>query len=600
MKGVPARLYGLSPTPTQASESTRAKPLEPPGERDRLPMVSWFNPVQLARTGVDVAISTIFGRHSDYRLIEALSSPDDEPVYYDHSVLTTDAGDGASGQAVDDLVIDYVADTGDGWDSTYAVAYWMSRPTLEARDSTGHESATRRGDVLVFGGDQVYPSAGRLAYKRRLVAPYRAARPHCEAPVPYLYALPGNHDWYDSLASFTRLFCNRRTFACWQTQQARSYFAVKLPHHWWLLGADLQLHSDIDRPQKEYFQRVRAEMRDGDNVILCVAEPHWSKEAAYRDLDPEETEDNIRFLQQGVLAGVNVRLFLAGDKHHYRRHAHPVDGTQRITAGGGGAFLHPTHAPDVSRLADGSELARSYPDEATSRRLTWGNLKFPFLNPSFGIVTALLYLFIAWSTRTQTLGRAGIDQPLRAARYAVRGILTEPWWLVAVLIGFVFFTDTHSRLYRWLGGLSHGACHVVAAFLLAWLAARLNVHLDLSQDSIRGRLLSGFVLLAGGWGIGSLLMGLYLLVSVNVFGRHSNESFSSLRVPDYKHFLRLHIDRSGNLPIFPFGLTRVPRRWRRSTGDEPTASLLEPSGGDWTEPALIEDPIRLPARPTAP
>ena len=35
-------------------------------------------------------------------------------------------------------------------------------------------------------------------------------------------------------------------------------------------------------------------------------------------------------------------------------------------------------------------------------------------------------------------------------------------------------------------------------------------------------------------------MGVYLLISLNVFGRHSEEAFSGLRIEDYKHFLRMH------------------------------------------------------------
>ena len=37
-------------------------------------MVGWYAPGQLARTGVEVAISTIFGRHSDHRLVEAMGA----------------------------------------------------------------------------------------------------------------------------------------------------------------------------------------------------------------------------------------------------------------------------------------------------------------------------------------------------------------------------------------------------------------------------------------------------------------------------------------------------------------------------------------------
>ena len=71
-------------------------------------------------------------------------------------------------------------------------------------------------------------------------------------------ALPGNHDWYDSLVAFQKLFFthifNGRTFAGgWRTRQKRSYFALKLPHKWWLVGVDLQLSHNIDVPQLRYF-----------------------------------------------------------------------------------------------------------------------------------------------------------------------------------------------------------------------------------------------------------------------------------------------------------------------------------------------------------
>ncbi len=134
---------------------------------------------------------------------------------------------------------------GDGWNSTYAVAYWITRPVLEL-EAEGRTHATRRGDVLLFGGDQVYPTASRAEYELRLVSPFEAALNRLPDPKPSLFAIPGNHDWYDSLVSFTRLFISKKFFAAWETPQRRSYFALKLPHDWWLVGTDVQLGSDID------------------------------------------------------------------------------------------------------------------------------------------------------------------------------------------------------------------------------------------------------------------------------------------------------------------------------------------------------------------
>jgi hypothetical protein len=99
---------------------------------------------------------------------------------------------------------------------------------------------------------------------------------------------------------------------------------------------------------------------------------------------------------------------------------------------------------------------------------------------------------------------------------------------------------------------------------------------------------------AGGWLAGSFLTGLYLLISLNVFGRHGNEAFSALRIQDWKSFLRLHIDARGNLSIYPVGLRRVPRRWRPANdpGGLDTSELV-PDDRRWTPPALIEPPIMV-------
>src|SRR6185436_15005925 len=43
---------------------------------DPADMVGWYDPGQLMRTGVEVFFSTLFGRHSDFRLMEALTTAD--------------------------------------------------------------------------------------------------------------------------------------------------------------------------------------------------------------------------------------------------------------------------------------------------------------------------------------------------------------------------------------------------------------------------------------------------------------------------------------------------------------------------------------------
>jgi hypothetical protein len=85
---------------------------------------------------------------------------------------------------------------------------------------------------------------------------------------------------------------------------------------------------------------------------------------------------------------------------------------------------------------------------------------------------------------------------------------------------------------------------------------------------------------------GSFILGVYLFVSVRIFGRHANEAFSALRIQDYKQWLRLRIDASGALTIFAIAIDRVPRRWRASTrGGEPTFTAHDARA---TAPRLID------------
>jgi hypothetical protein len=294
-------------------------------------MVSWYDPGQLIRTAFEVLVSTILGKHSDFRLTEALNPSDTAPFHHCDETLTD--GDSC-------FWIDYIGDTGDGWDSTYTIAYYLAQPEIALRAEDGVESHLPRGNVLIFGGDQVYPTPSRSEYERRLVAPYTAALPPGGTESHDVFAIPGNHDWYDSLVSFKRLFMAKQRFAGWRARQDRSYFALKLPRGWWLLGTDVQLGSDIDAPQVEYFQSVAKHMLPEDRVILCNAQPHWIWAHIYSKYDPDYSERNLRYLQRDILPG-RVAVFLAGDLHHYRRHAAP-DARKRLPpAGGAHSFTRP-------------------------------------------------------------------------------------------------------------------------------------------------------------------------------------------------------------------------------------------------------------------
>ena len=141
---------------------------EKPRRRPR--MTGWFDPGVMAQSAAMMFTANIFGRHSDTRLIEALGSQPQD--LFDYSVH-----DG-------DFWIDYVADLGDGWNPTYAIAEALSREELQG---------TRSGKVLVFGGDRSIRIRTREAYAATPNSPIpRRSRPHA-APGHLFHS--GNHDW---------------------------------------------------------------------------------------------------------------------------------------------------------------------------------------------------------------------------------------------------------------------------------------------------------------------------------------------------------------------------------------------------------------------
>ncbi len=539
-------------------------------------MVRWFSPGQLVNTAAQVLVSMIFGTRADYRIIEALRNPQPEPFDY-------------SGKK--DIWIDYVSDIGDGWNPTYSIASLLSRASLKL---SNHDQALPRADILVMGGDEVYPVAGRAAYENRFKHPYRAASNPVEGTnFADLFAIPGNHDWYDGLISFMRVFTEDRAVGAWRTRQERSYFALKLPQHWWLLGVDIQLESDIDAPQLHYFKDVAQQMQAGDRVLVCIAQPDWYYGTAYDPL----LENNLDYLENNIIrpTGAEIRLRLSGDLHFYMRHeATDGSGTQMIISGGGGAFLKSTRGPNVEKISYRSPRNEinfmrkcEYPSQSTSWFLALRNLYFPFLNPFFGVLTAMGYLPIAWIPL-----KSQADSFLPGLLSAFGELLQRPagfLWTTLLIGVFILFTDTHKTIYRWIAGGTHALCHVLAALSLSLFVFPL---FELFSSNNLNYWLRLGLALTGGYALGSFIMGLYLLVSLVFFRRHSEEAFSALRIQDYKNFLRLHICEDGVLEVFPVGLERVPRLWRFNAKAKANEPLWLPEDLELV-PKLIEDPIRV-------
>ena len=602
-------------------------------------MVRWFHPVELVRTGTEAVLSSLFGAYADWREVQALQARDRalDGTAKASDILRTVSTDGAGPTEwydlsdAESLWVDYTADLGDGFNPTYTVARLLAERRLTVDD---HE--TERGRLLVMGGDQVYPTASRATYRNRLVGPYRAALPCVtdEAP-PYLFAVPGNHDWYDGLTSFLRLFTQRRWIGGWQTRQRRSYFAIKLPHDWWLWGTDVQLESDIDEPQLNYFRTLASTdsiMPAGSKVVLCTAEPTW----IYAETKGPDAYQNLGYFRDEVITANDHELAvgLAGDLHTYARYAEDETDRQRFVAGGGGAYLYPTHdLPDALDVAtptgDRSHLRLQqgrtggaedslFPSRSESQRLTWGALLLPVKNPTFGALVAALYLLFAWLLESSTVITAfaaeggspdgtsfhsllqhmaehpDVWAGLRATAQTLKHTPSAVVLVLGLWGGLAAFTDRKGLADKLGIGTFHAGAHLLLAVALMWGFAQLNVNaLYLTASGLQQAALFAVEMFLAGGLLGGTLVGLYLVGMNRGLDAHTNEVFSCQHIPHYKHAVRLHIAKDGGLTIYPLGVPTVETQWSLRPNGRPQDPWFEGESNLSDRVEFIEPPISV-------
>jgi hypothetical protein len=577
---------------------------------EQKPMVGWFDVKQLASTGLKTALSIVFGNYADKREIQAFTDQD----IFDYSNNP-------------ELWVDYISDLGDGFNSTYTLAHLIAQESITAGNHT-----MRRGNLLIMGGDEVYPTPESKEYKNRLQGPYNAAFPWIDEKIepkeskPKLFAIPGNHDWYDGLTNFMKLFCQGRALGNWLTQQKRSYFAIKLPHRHWLIGIDIQLNSDIDEPQKTYFkEKVAAHFQPGDKVILCTAEPSWALAALSGDF---ESDNRLKYFIDQILIGKNdgyhggktkdlhIVAMLAGDLHHYSRYESVISNnskiTQLITAGGGGAFMHPTHNLEKAFRFEngfGATLKGVFPSGKNSRQLAWKNLAFPWLNKGMSLFLGIIYLFIDWSMQSASLstGADSLMQKLSKIQFSIGNaqevlaiildsLRYSPFAVLLNLLlfgGIIFFTDTSSKNGKWnySFGFLHGLVHIKCLYGCLWGFSILNLqwlHLEPGSWTNTGLFIVEMLLI--GSAVAGFVFGLYLIASTLILKNHPTEAYSSFRYEDYKNFLRLHITKE-KLSIYPIGIKTVVKNWR-NTGTPDNPAFV----GDPIRFELIETPIEIPTK----
>ena len=560
-------------------------------------MVNWYDVRQLAMTGVKTIVSSVFGNFADKREIQSVLSGHKS---YDHS------------NPEKEIWIDFIADLGDGFNSTYTMAHLLASKQLKVTIN-GSETDLQRGEILVMGGDQVYPTPEKEEYRNRLEGPYYAAFPeNKEDPHrPFLFALPGNHDWYDGLSNFLKLFCQNRSIGNWKTCQLRSYFAIKLPHDYWLWAIDVQLNADIDLPQQKYFQHVATNEMTGDSkIILCTAEPAWVYNSVNRN-DMSYSRLSF-FIGECVPKNVRVVTIITGDLHHYSRYEFTRAAgdrvSQMITAGGGGAFLHPTHIlNDRLQNSDGTfELKKAFPDKRKSASLAFGNLAFPVFCWGMALFVGCYHLITSWFLQSATGTARGVTlmEKIQSIEFTGTGLIQYLRILqlslfhnpavvllnTILFVGILKFTDTKAgKVERtFIAGFLHASLQVANFYLLFWIFSSLNLNI-LRFEVNEGKHILLFlveIVVVGGLASG-LLFGLYLLVCTLWCKSHVTEAFSSMCISGYKNFLKLRITKD-ELIIYPIGVEKVVKNWK-NVGDVDKPKFV----GDPIKYSLIEDPIHI-------
>jgi hypothetical protein len=484
----------------------------------------------------------------------------DEPQALLARIVTVLGGDGSAPtllEALDrDLYVDYVADTGDDVSVSRAVARLVfAAYELPDPDQPGSYLRVPRGDILIFGGDTAYPVATAQELTNRVIVPWNQVLRELpdDGRRRILLGVAGNHDWYDGLDGFGRLFRRQppgkvprpavtpisqkkvehhtrwaREFvrggkvekpkalvlSGYITVQNASYFALPLAPGIELLAVDRQL-TTTDSRQSEFLRDYYQARQDSATFVLLP-------DPVYHFGDPSKT---------GVQMVESLRLdlearesfILTGDIHHYER-------SQRgkllhVIAGGGGAFLHP------ARIAKGGLAPTlAWPDAAQSRTLLrqvpWKLAigRSGFL-PHYGLLGVF---FLAYLFSHQL--------------YARTGLVASTSVLAVMFIG---------GIYALIGGVTKKPSVLPIALGVALLTVMLPIGGTLFLNSVLERfglsastVLLGLTTLAVDVFVGALVFGAYLAL-LTLLGYENMQAFTALDHPGFKHFVRLRVRADG-------------------------------------------------------
>jgi hypothetical protein len=448
-----------------------------------------------------------------------------------------------------DLWIDFIADTGDDRDVSAAMAEMLFRQYRIAEDGL-----LPRGDILLFGGDTAYPVATDVEIHNRVCVPFnRVLRKRQDGKMRILLGIPGNHDWYDGLDGFARMFRARRGSVArtsvspddsvehrgqldhlvewveafrvgkyvakrsalplmgYVPVQGASYFALRLAPHLDLWAVDRQLRA-VDYTQQAFFNHERAEAPER-GLLLMLADPAYAMLEPYRIGQATLAQLELSLEEDGPLV-------LAGDTHHYcRQH---FGSAMHVIAGGGGAFLHPARIQRQGFTPPEAEFPGPRACFALAMQVPW---QIAAGRAGFIVHTAALLIYLP------LLGLELLGHSILIGSVIVGALATMT---CALLGGWRNPRRWIVRPLALLCGTWVGALPWASQMVIGWLAGdRLGA--------------TGFALSAYALSIYPAVLGFgAFLMVLTLLGLEQHQAFSALAHPGYKHFVRLRVRRDGS------------------------------------------------------
>src|SRR5262245_8669815 len=455
-----------------------------------------------------------------------------------------------------DVYLDFVADTGDDVAVSRALARLVFAPyELPNPDRPGEFLRAPRGDILLFGGDTAYPVATAEELMNRVIAPWNQVLQSLpdDGRHRVLLGIPGNHDWYDGLDGFCRMFrrggpasitgsrvtrTSRMTLehhAEWAREFVRggsvqkpkalvlsgytpvqnaSYFALPIAPAVDLLAVDRQITAPDPRQSEFLSDYYHARPQAAPLAVLPDPVYHFG--------DPSRT--GTQMVESLHLDLKNRETFvLTGDIHHYERLERGK--LLHVIAGGGGAFLHPARI-----AAGGLTPTIVWPGVAQCRKLL---------------------LEVPWKL---ALGRSGFLPHLGLlALFALAYFLSNRVYVRTSLVVSVSILTTLfiGVVYAFIGGVMRKPLVLPIAFVAALVTVLLPIGgsyvLDLALERLGWTSLAA-ILSLGTIAIdvfaGAFVFGVYLAL-LTLLGYENMQAFTVLDHPGFKHFVRLRLRADG-------------------------------------------------------